>query len=102
MASPSELSLDCKPHSYSMLLKAFGDQAADHETQKLEEVLARLEEERFKIDGLKRELPLCMQLLTNGIVFCIFQLFLKLKNKFLIISIIISFDELFKPESWII
>lgn len=71
MASPSELSLDCKPHSYSMLLKAVGDQAAD-QTQKLEEVLARLEEERFKIDGLKRELPLCMQLLTNGIVFCSF------------------------------
>lgn len=70
MASPSELSLDCKPHSYSMLLKSFGEQA--DQTQKLEEVLARLEEERFKIDGLKRELPLCMQLLTNGIVLFFF------------------------------
>uniref|UniRef100_A0A5B7AWV6 Putative transcription factor LUX-like n=1 Tax=Davidia involucrata TaxID=16924 RepID=A0A5B7AWV6_DAVIN len=61
MASPSELSLDCKPHSYSMLLKSFGDQ-----TQKLEDFLACLEEERLKIDAFKRELPLCMQLLTNA------------------------------------
>lgn len=65
MASPSELSLDCKPHSYSLLLKSFGDQA-DH-TYKLEDFLSRLEEERLKIDAFKRELPLCMQLLTNGI-----------------------------------
>ncbi|XP_044471496.1 myb family transcription factor EFM-like [Mangifera indica] len=67
MASPSELSLDCKPHSYSLLLKSFGDHA--DQTQTLEEVLNRLEEERFKIDGLKRELPLCMQLLTNAMEF---------------------------------
>ena len=68
MASPSELSLDCKPHSYSMLLKSFGDQS-DHQNQsyKLEEFLSLLEEERLKIDAFKRELPLCMQLLTNGI-----------------------------------
>ncbi|KAF3441964.1 hypothetical protein FNV43_RR15880 [Rhamnella rubrinervis] len=67
MASPSsELSLDCKPHSYSMLLKSFGDQPTDH-TQKLEETLSRLEEERLKIDAFKRELPLCMQLLTNAV-----------------------------------
>lgn len=65
MASPSELTLDCKPHSYSMLLKSFGDQQID-QTQKLEEFLSRLEEERLKIDAFKRELPLCMQLLTNG------------------------------------
>ncbi|KAI9117662.1 hypothetical protein K1719_011828 [Acacia pycnantha] len=66
MASPSELSLmDCKPHSYSLLLKSFGDQA-DH-TYKLEDFLSRLEEERLKIDAFKRELPLCMQLLTNAV-----------------------------------
>ncbi|CAK9154440.1 unnamed protein product [Ilex paraguariensis] len=65
MASPSELSLECKPHSYSMLLKSFGEQS-DHKTQKLEEFLARLEEERLKIDAFKRELPLCMQLLNNA------------------------------------
>lgn len=68
MASPSELSLDCKPHSYSMLLKSFGDQPSD-QSQKLEETLSRLEEERLKIDAFKRELPLCMQLLTNGILY---------------------------------
>ncbi|XP_022756465.1 myb family transcription factor EFM-like [Durio zibethinus] len=66
MASPSELILDCKPHSYSMLLKSFGDQKID-QTQKLEDFLSRLEEERLKIDAFKRELPLCMQLLTNAL-----------------------------------
>nr|KYP55674.1 Two-component response regulator ARR18 [Cajanus cajan] len=65
MASPSELSLDCKPQSYSLLLKSFGDQT--DQTYKLEEFLSRLEEERLKIDAFKRELPLCMQLLTNAV-----------------------------------
>ncbi|GAB2300378.1 hypothetical protein Dimus_034419 [Dionaea muscipula] len=64
MASPSELTLDCKPQSYSILLKSFADQP-DQPMQKLEEYLTRLEEERLKIDAFKRELPLCMQLLTN-------------------------------------
>ncbi|OAY31622.1 myb family transcription factor EFM [Manihot esculenta] len=64
MASPSELTLDCRPQSYSMLLKSFGDQN-DH-TLKIEEFLSCLEEERLKIDAFKRELPLCMQLLTNA------------------------------------
>ncbi|XP_057505611.1 myb family transcription factor EFM-like isoform X2 [Actinidia eriantha] len=59
MASPPELSLDCKPHSYSMLLKLFGDQT--DQTQKLEDFLARLEDERLKIDAFKRELPLSME-----------------------------------------
>ncbi|MFQ6638366.1 hypothetical protein Gotur_015165 [Gossypium turneri] len=66
MASPTGLTLDCKPHSYSMLLKSFGDQQID-QTQKLEDFLGRLEEERLKIDAFKRELPLCMQLLTNAV-----------------------------------
>nr|GMD78802.1 myb family transcription factor EFM-like [Ipomoea batatas] len=72
MASPSELTLDCKPHTYSMLLKSFGDHHLhphhqnDQTLQKLEEFLSRLEEERLKIDAFKRELPLCMQLLTNA------------------------------------
>lgn len=74
-ASPSELSLECKPHSYSMLLKSFGEhhhQAAtttpshDLNLKQLEEILSRLEEERLKIDAFKRELPLSMQLLTTG------------------------------------
>ncbi|WJX95716.1 hypothetical protein P8452_77001 [Trifolium repens] len=64
MASPSELGLDSKPHSYSMLLKSVGEQS--DQTYKLEEFLSRLEEERLKIDAFKRELPLCMQLLTNA------------------------------------
>ncbi|GLU09792.1 hypothetical protein SLE2022_266330 [Rubroshorea leprosula] len=67
MASPSELTLDCKPYSYSMLLKSFGDHQQTDETQKLEEFLIHLEEERLKIDAFKRELPLCMQLLTNAV-----------------------------------
>ena len=67
MASvPAELSLDCKPHSHSMLLKSFGEQTTSDQTYKLEEMLSRLEEERLKIDAFKRELPLCMQLLTDG------------------------------------
>ncbi|KAJ0751868.1 putative transcription factor MYB-HB-like family [Helianthus annuus] len=69
MAAASELSLKCKPHSYSMLLKTIGEQQVINghdQTQKLEEFLSRLEEERLKIDAFKRELPLCMQLLTNA------------------------------------
>nr|GEV57352.1 myb family transcription factor EFM [Tanacetum cinerariifolium] len=69
MAPASELSLECKPHSYSMLLKTIGEQQLTNghdQTQKLEEFLSRLEEERLKIDAFKRELPLCMQLLTNA------------------------------------
>ncbi|KAH0710995.1 hypothetical protein KY284_012422 [Solanum tuberosum] len=48
-----------------MLLKSFGEKNID-QTQNLEEFLTRLEEERVKIDAFKRELPLCMQLLTNA------------------------------------
>ncbi|KAI5680641.1 hypothetical protein M9H77_01868 [Catharanthus roseus] len=67
MASPSELSLECKTqYSCSMLLKSVGGEQSDIQTQKLEDFLARLEEERLKIDAFKRELPLCMQLLTNA------------------------------------
>ncbi|CAI9766527.1 unnamed protein product [Fraxinus pennsylvanica] len=66
MTSSSELSLDCKPYNHSMLLKSFGEQIADSDTKKLEEFLVRLEEERLKIDAFKRELPLCIQLITNA------------------------------------
>ncbi|KAL2533141.1 Homeodomain-like superfamily protein [Abeliophyllum distichum] len=66
MTSSSELSLECKPYSHSMLLKSFGEQITDFDTKKLEEFLACLEEERLKIDAFKRELPLCIQLLTNA------------------------------------
>ncbi|CAN8266633.1 unnamed protein product [Cochlearia groenlandica] len=68
MASSSDLSLDCKPQSYSMLLKSFGDNSqSDQTTQKLEDLLSCLEQERVKIDAFKRELPLCMQLLNNAV-----------------------------------
>ncbi|KAK4764572.1 hypothetical protein SAY86_025662 [Trapa natans] len=70
MASPSELGLECKPQNNSMLLKSFGEQIqapAANPSQMLEDFLARLEEERLKIDAFKRELPLCMQLLTNAV-----------------------------------
>jgi len=90
MASPSELSLDCKPHSYSMLLKSYGHQ--NDETDKLEEFLSRLEEERLKIDAFKRELPLCMQLLTSGIDIYIQLGFLFLKV--LIYALIITVSKL--------
>ncbi|KAI7741540.1 hypothetical protein M8C21_026410, partial [Ambrosia artemisiifolia] len=49
-----------------MLLKTIGEQHGHDQAQKLEEFLSRLEEERLKIDAFKRELPLCMQLLTNA------------------------------------
>nr|KYP37951.1 Two-component response regulator ARR18 [Cajanus cajan] len=65
MASHAELSMDYKPYSYSTLLQSFTDQT--DQTYKLEEFLSRLEEERLKIDAFKRELPLCMQLLTNAV-----------------------------------
>ncbi|KAJ0237963.1 Myb family transcription factor EFM [Hirschfeldia incana] len=68
MASSSELSLACKPQSYSMLLKSFGENfQSDQTTQKLEDLLSRLEHERLKIDAFKRELPLCMHLLSNAV-----------------------------------
>ncbi|KAK9071942.1 hypothetical protein SSX86_008373 [Deinandra increscens subsp. villosa] len=69
MTSTSELSLECKPQSYSVLLKPTGEQVGSNrhdQTRKLEEFLSCLEEERVKIDAFKRELPLCMQLLTNA------------------------------------
>ncbi|XP_072982949.1 transcription factor NIGTH1-like [Typha latifolia] len=64
MASPSDLSLDYKPNGYPMTQKSLGDQF--ERTQKMREFLARLEEERLKIEAFKRELPLCMQLLNNA------------------------------------
>ncbi|XP_057537847.1 myb family transcription factor EFM isoform X2 [Amaranthus tricolor] len=58
MASPTELSLECKPQSYSMLLKSFGGDVINNPTdqqatQKLQDYLTRLEEERLKIDAFK-------------------------------------------------
>lgn len=66
MASSSELTFDCKSKIFSTLEKSFGDQTTDQHTQKLEDFLTSLEEERLKIDAFKRELPLCMHLLDDG------------------------------------
>ncbi|KAL5729465.1 hypothetical protein ACHQM5_002411 [Ranunculus cassubicifolius] len=65
-AAPSEVH-ETKPHThtYSMLLKSFLIDQPD-QTQELEEFVARLEKEWLKIEAFKRELPLCMQLLTNA------------------------------------
>ncbi|KAK1259625.1 Two-component response regulator ARR18 [Acorus gramineus] len=64
MGSPSDLTLESKPGVYPVLQKLA---APSEPTEKLEEFLARLEEERLKIDAFKRELPLCMQLLNNAL-----------------------------------
>ena len=40
----------------------------------LDDYVKRLEDERRKIDAFKRELPLCMLLLNEGMFFCLFFL----------------------------
>jgi hypothetical protein len=39
-----------------------------------DDYVKRLEDERRKIDAFKRELPLCMLLLNEGMFFCFFSL----------------------------
>ncbi|KAI0502286.1 hypothetical protein KFK09_017233 [Dendrobium nobile] len=64
-SSSSELiSLDYKLIS-SYSISQNQNPIADH-MQKLQDFLARLEEESLKIEAFKRELPLCMQLLNNA------------------------------------
>ena len=77
-SSPSDLTLDYKPNgsggggAYAVIPKQQEPLVDGHHltteqtTQKLREFLARLEEERLKIDAFKRELPLCMHLLNHG------------------------------------
>ncbi|KAG6514447.1 transcription factor NIGTH1-like [Zingiber officinale] len=70
MASvPAELSLDYTPNTYSIIQKQIPEQQQQQpaNTQKIQEFLVRLEEERNKIEAFKRELPLCMQLLNDAI-----------------------------------
>ncbi|KAK3164039.1 hypothetical protein QOZ80_1AG0011780 [Eleusine coracana subsp. coracana] len=80
-SSPSDLTLDYKPNggcgggAYATTIPT-QQQApplvdghhltTEQATQKVREFLARLEEERLKIDAFKRELPLCMQLLNHA------------------------------------
>ncbi|KAG8045861.1 hypothetical protein GUJ93_ZPchr0008g13104 [Zizania palustris] len=85
VSSSSDLTLDYKPNGddcgggsvYQVMPKPAAAAVAlsvDHHlttttvqaTQKLQEFLYRLEEERLKIDAFKRELPLCMQLLSHA------------------------------------
>ncbi|PKU72965.1 Putative Myb family transcription factor [Dendrobium catenatum] len=64
-SSSSELiSLDYKLIS-SYSINQNQNPIADH-MHKLQDFLARLEEESLKIEAFKRELPLCMQLLNNA------------------------------------
>uniref|UniRef100_A0ACD5VBQ5 Uncharacterized protein n=1 Tax=Avena sativa TaxID=4498 RepID=A0ACD5VBQ5_AVESA len=87
-SSPSDLTLDYTPNGnggggaaaasgYSITSpKQQAPPIVDHHhrlitaeqatTQKLQEFLARLDDERLKIDAFKRELPLCMQLLNQA------------------------------------
>ncbi|CAO2161286.1 unnamed protein product [Urochloa humidicola] len=81
-SSPSDLTLDYKPNgngngAYAVIPKQQQQQepplvdghhhlTTEQTTQKLREFLARLEEERLKIDAFKRELPLCMHLLNHA------------------------------------
>ncbi|XP_047339179.1 myb family transcription factor EFM-like [Impatiens glandulifera] len=68
MASPTELiTLDsCTPN----YIQSMGNDHHQHPDQthkkNLEEFMARLQQERIKIEAFKRELPLCMHLLTNA------------------------------------
>nr|TKW13752.1 hypothetical protein SEVIR_5G121300v2 [Setaria viridis] len=79
-SSASDLTLDYKPNgnsngggAYAVIPKQQQEPLVDghhltteQTTQKLREFLARLEEERLKIDAFKRELPLCMHLLNHA------------------------------------
>lgn len=61
----NELSLDYKPN-VDITLSTTSEADQPDPTHKLKQFLARLEQERLKIDVFKKELPLCMQLLNNG------------------------------------
>ncbi|KAE8769968.1 Two-component response regulator ARR18 [Hordeum vulgare] len=79
-SSPSDLTLDYTPNGNGTAAASGGypkqaSPVVDHRhhltpeqatTQKLQEFLARLDDERLKIDAFKRELPLCMQLLNQA------------------------------------
>ncbi|XP_068654257.1 myb family transcription factor EFM-like [Aristolochia californica] len=72
MGSSSELSLDFKPSFISktiagLLREVSGIKDGCEKFSKLEDYVKCLEEERRKIDAFKRELPLCMFLLSDAI-----------------------------------
>lgn len=62
-----DLSLVCVPKTISECLKELSMVEDDgQKLSKLDDYLKRLEDERKKIDAFKRELPLCMLLLNDG------------------------------------
>ncbi|XP_039047839.1 transcription factor HHO6-like [Hibiscus syriacus] len=70
---PSELSLDFRPEFVPRTISNFLREVSSIGTgsdkaSKLESFVNKLEEEMKKIDGFKRELPLCMLLLNDAIL----------------------------------
>lgn len=65
MGSPVDLTLGHHHHHNNHYAAAAGA-AAKNVDRKAEEYLRALEDERRKIEGFKRELPLCIQLLEDG------------------------------------
>ncbi|KAI3446030.1 hypothetical protein Pfo_002695 [Paulownia fortunei] len=71
-----ELSLDCRFSSKACVRRTFGEFLAEVSTSdsasekilKLDDYVNRLRDEMKKIDAFKRELPLCMLLLSDAIV----------------------------------
>ncbi|XP_039013136.1 transcription factor NIGTH1-like [Hibiscus syriacus] len=70
---PSELSLDFRPEFVPKTISNFIREVssigtASNKASRLEPFVNKLEEEMRKIDGFKRELPLCMLLLNDAIL----------------------------------
>lgn len=71
-ATTSELALDLRPPSSAAVRRSVAGlvreaaMAGEGRVAKLEEYLRGLEEERRKIEGFRRELPLCMLILSDG------------------------------------
>lgn len=70
-SSSSELTLDLRPAAAAAFVpKTVGvllrESSGAGRRVQLEEYVKRLEEERRKIDGFRRELPLCMLLISDG------------------------------------
>ena len=59
----SELALDLAPPSAGETRKLPGD----HGESKLEDYVRRLEEERRKIEGFRRELPFCISIISESL-----------------------------------
>lgn len=68
---PPELSLDVRPSFVPKTINEFLGELAtvgsgSEKKLRIDDFVKRLEEELKKIDAFKRELPLCMILLTDG------------------------------------